>query len=97
VVDSDGDAIGSSGRRVKGSLTSRGYLQTTGVNKKKLLMHRIVANAWYGEHAGMEVNHLDGDRTNNAPNNLRFEDAVSHKQTDAERRREHLIAECRHA
>lgn len=86
-VDARGVVVGPSGRRVRGSLTTRGYLQTTGVNKKKLLMHRIIANAWYGEIQGKEVNHLDGVRTNNAPHNLRFEYADCHRRADAARRR----------
>jgi len=86
-VDMHGIVFGPSGRRVRGSLTTRGYLQTTGVKKKKFLMHRIIANAWYGETREQEVNHLDGNRTNNAPHNLRFEHADCHRRTDAARRR----------
>jgi hypothetical protein len=60
---------------LKGAPTSKGYLCVTpsvGGKYKTRLIHRLVAEAYYGyEPKGFkQVRHLDGDQLNNAPDNL---------------------------
>lgn len=55
---------------IAGSLQSRGYLQV-GVNGRKYLAHRL---AWFymtGQWPERQVDHRDGERTNNKWKNLR--------------------------
>ena len=35
-------------------------------------VHRLVAETWIPKHSGNEVNHIDGDKTNNAVDNLEW-------------------------
>lgn len=91
-VHRDGRVVGPSGRCVVGTRNSKGYLQTTGVDKKKLLLHRIVAAAWHGGVTrDMEVDHVDGCKTHNAPSNLRVLTRVAHREADAARQRAQLL------
>jgi len=86
-VSRDGSIIGCRGRKVKGTFTSRGYRQTTGPNRKKLLIHRIVAYAWCdGACDKKEVNHIDGNKLNNHANNLEWLTSEEHRKKDALRR-----------
>jgi hypothetical protein len=61
-------------RLLKGAPTSKGYLQVTPVVGDKYphkLVHRLVAEAFYGPaQEGQETRHLDGNPSNNAPENL---------------------------
>ena len=60
-------------------------LKRAGVNQR-VLIHQIVATTWIGPRpAGLQVCHGDGDKTNNAASNLRYDtpaanhaDAVRH-------------------
>ena len=67
--------VGSKGydgyRRVQISLPSR--------QKKNFLVHRLVAFAFHGPPASPQlvVNHIDGDRANNCPDNLEY---VTHSE-----------------
>ncbi len=49
-------------------------IEHEGVRRKKLiLLHRLVAEAIYGPcPEGMEVDHIDGDKLNNRPENLEY-------------------------
>ena len=87
-VRTDGLIIGPSGRVVRGSLQSKGYLQTTTTSGKKVLVHHIVAAAWHGfrNDAGFELDHIDGDKINNHPGNLRVVSRDTHRKLDADRR-----------
>lgn len=42
------------------------------LDNKNHPVHRLVAEAFLGKHEGLEVDHIDGCRTNNNINNLRF-------------------------
>jgi len=57
-------------------LGNNGYLHVApkfGPARKKLLVHRLVAQAFVpGQFAGACVNHIDGDKTNNIPANLEW-------------------------
>lgn len=60
--------------------------------RKSFRVHRLVANAFYGERPeGLEVRHLDGNSLNNALNNLAY---GTHKQNMEDRVA--LVTHCRH-
>ncbi len=66
---------GQTWRILKGSPTSKGYLSVTPAvdgRYKTRLVHRLVAEAYYGYEAlGLkQVRHLDSDQLNNEPDNL---------------------------
>lgn len=45
--------------------------------KKNLYVHALVAECFLGDRSGKEVNHIDGDKSNNALSNLEY---VTHKE-----------------
>ena len=87
-VRSDGHIVGPSGRVVHGSRQSKGYLQTTTKNKQKILLHHIVAAAYHGFQSDgtTEIDHIDGNKKNNHPCNLRVVSKEEHRSFDAKRR-----------
>lgn len=65
-----------SGRWMKTSVNARGYcnivLRKDG-KKKTYLVHRLIAELFCNKPEGCnEVNHIDGDKTNNHPDNLEW-------------------------
>lgn len=40
--------------------------------RKHLRAHRLMANSWLGEHKGLVVNHIDGNKLNNSLDNLEW-------------------------
>lgn len=57
-----------------GSTTADGY-RVTGVGGSKKYVHRLVARAFIGKPQSLhqsEVNHIDGDRSNNTASNLEY-------------------------
>jgi hypothetical protein len=55
-----------------------GPVLTTGVRRKEFKIHRIVAEVFIGPcPGGLEVNHKDGNKTNNSVDNLEY---VSHAE-----------------
>lgn len=60
---------------MKPSVSNRGYLRImVRVNGKSVsrTVHRLIASAYLGEQEGLQVNHKDGDKFNNKPNNLEW-------------------------
>jgi hypothetical protein len=64
------------GRIVRGWTDSDGYQQvdlSAAPRRKTVMLHRVVAGAWIGPRPdGLEVNHRDGDKQNNAASNLEY-------------------------
>ena len=61
-----------------GNKCGRGYMNVQ-FNGKKYLVHRLLAEAYFGEMMpnGMEIDHSDRDRSNNALDNIRI---ITHSQ-----------------
>lgn len=61
---------------MKPKVESNGYLRISLYNNKKgrsVLVHKLVAEAFLGQRPdGMQVNHIDGDKTNNKVDNLEY-------------------------
>lgn len=64
------------GRILKPQPHNSGYLQVSlskNNKEKSFKIHRLVADRFYdGDHDGLDVNHIDGDKTNNHISNLEF-------------------------
>lgn len=64
------------GRILKTNLNDKGYpILTLRKNNRQMTtnVHRVVAESFYdGDHYGLDVNHIDGNKTNNKLNNLEF-------------------------
>lgn len=75
-VSDDGTVYGPSGRPLKAQVSDRGYLRVFLGYGASRRVHRLVAEAFVPNPDGLpEVNHIDGDKTNNAAANLEW---VSH-------------------
>ena len=72
VIDTDTGLItGPSGRVLHGSRTQDGYLYTTRKKFGHLSLHRMVWSAAHGPiRPGMEINHINGIKTDNRLANL---------------------------
>ena len=55
---------------IAGTKTSHGYLQTY-IDNKLYRCHRLVFKYYFGYDPVSDIDHIDGDRTNNNPWNLR--------------------------
>lgn len=55
---------------VSGSGNSRGYKRTT-LDGERIYLHRLAWLLHYGKWPNQEIDHIDGDRSNNAIGNLR--------------------------
>lgn len=76
-ASSDGRIRNAKTRRIlKPQLNNRGYFQVSlskDNKEKSFRVHRLVADTFYdGDHSGLDVNHIDGDKTNNHIYNLEF-------------------------
>lgn len=73
------------GRIMKTNINTNGY-ETVCLRKNKqqynCRVHRLIADSFYGgEHDGLDVNHIDGNKRNNVISNLEFctrKDNVDH-------------------
>lgn len=81
LVDESGNVFtverqGTDSRKLVQSLNSSGYLRVSlrkGSQKKSLLVHRIVAEAFIPNPENKKcVNHIDGNKLNNSANNLEW-------------------------
>lgn len=60
------------GRVLAKSMAGAGYLKVS-PNAKTMYVHHLVALAFIGQRApGMQINHIDGDKRNNRPDNLEY-------------------------
>ena len=71
------DSLGKKirGKEIKTSLAGRGYPHyglTKNGRKHGRYIHRMVAEAFLGPREGMEVNHINGDKTDNRLCNLEW-------------------------
>lgn len=76
LISSDGDIKSKySGKTLKPKI-ARGYSQACLYNERKkrfVLIHRLVASSFVeNPHGKLEVNHIDGNRSNNAQSNLEW-------------------------
>ena len=66
------NSLRSKGRELKQWYTTDGYLRTK-INSQSRTIHQIVAEAVLGPRpAGLQINHKDGNKLNNHPNNLEY-------------------------
>lgn len=73
------------GRVLKPILNNSGYLRVAIGRNGYQFVHRLVALAFIGERPeGMDINHINGDKTDNSPQNLEY---VSRQENMAHARR----------
>ncbi|MEN9885481.1 MAG: Pectobacterium phage phiTE [Pseudomonadota bacterium] len=68
-------SVALAGKIIKPWRDSNGYAAVricVGGKQKAVNVHRLVAMAFHGERDGMDVNHIDGDKANNAASNLEW-------------------------
>ena len=71
-VASDGTVYGPRGFALRGHTLPDGYMRVT-VAGRHILRHVLVAETFMGPKPdGMQVNHLDGDKSNNRVDNLEY-------------------------
>ena len=73
-VSSEGRCGTSRGTITHGTLNPRGYCVVC-IRGKMFRVHRLIAHAFHGpplEEAALEVNHIDGNRSNNQRDNLEW-------------------------
>ncbi len=72
-ADSDGNIWGIRGRCLKWQYTKSGYPRVTVGHNTKCTVHILVCLAFYGPRpSGLEIRHLDSNKNNSNPNNLRY-------------------------
>lgn len=63
-------------KRLKPAKDACGYLRTmlqrADGSYRTVKVHRVIALAFHGKSSGLQVNHIDGDKTNNRPSNLEY-------------------------
>jgi hypothetical protein len=79
VDHSDGKRVFYKGKLLQLRLNKDGYLKVT-LFEKSHRVHRMIANAFLGIIKGEQVDHVDGNRSNNSISNLRI---CTHAQNQA--------------
>ena len=59
------------GKEIKGRVGNHGYQYVT-IEKKNVLVHRLMAKHFIGDLQDKEVNHKDGNKLNNCAENLEW-------------------------
>lgn len=65
------------GRVMRTNVNEHGYIQTCIRDDEKrqhtIRVHRLIADSFYdGDHSGLDVNHIDGNKLNNRIGNLEY-------------------------
>tara|TARA_Y100001951_G_C11284835_1_gene267944 strand:- start:467 stop:994 length:528 start_codon:yes stop_codon:yes gene_type:complete len=72
----NGDIIGKRGNVLAGKVTWDGYREiilSDGVRRRSVRVHTLIAECFHGEKPeGCQVNHIDGNKLNNAKDNLEY-------------------------
>jgi len=94
IVGAKGGKVASrKGRELRAAKKTNGYWAvtlTSGGDRGQFMVHRLVAEVFHGPspHIGAHVLHNDGDKDNNAANNLRWgTPADNHADTEKHGRR----------
>lgn len=73
VVSDRGDVFGPSGKLLNGHVDSHGYRRVYPRGSKYVRVHRLVAETFVEQRDGKNtVNHIDGNKLNNAADNLEW-------------------------
>lgn len=70
-VSSLGRVIGRRGKILRPWRSPLGY-RAVCIDGEVTYVHRLVAEAFFGEAPGLQVDHIDGDKDNNSVDNLRW-------------------------
>jgi len=73
-----------------GTLSEDGYRKTL-LSKKTTYVHQIVATIWKGQGMGRIIDHVDGNKCNNRPENLEW---VSLSENTLRFYKKHIVVQC---